>query len=156
GLGEQARSFVAGILDHLPPPMGLTTPPANSYPRIPPHLWSGAFPCWGGDNREAAGRGPPPPPRSGAGRRERQTVDAAATPRRALGAVLAAGLDGLRRGLALSEPVQADPGNLSEQERRVLGADPLPASLGEALERLEGDKVLLGALGEELARAYLA
>ncbi|NET53629.1 MAG: glutamine synthetase, partial [Merismopedia sp. SIO2A8] len=57
-LSEIARRFIAGILHHLPALMALTTPSTNSYRRIRPHCWSGAFRCWGMDNREAAIRVP--------------------------------------------------------------------------------------------------
>ena len=45
---------------------------------------------------------------------------------------------------------------LDDAERARLGIDPLPQTLGEALAALEADEVLLGALGEARARAYLA
>ncbi|MEM6401631.1 MAG: glutamine synthetase family protein, partial [Cyanobacteria bacterium P01_D01_bin.116] len=58
GISKTARSFIAGILEHLPSLMALTTPSVNSYRRILPHFWSGAFRVWGLDNREAAVRVP--------------------------------------------------------------------------------------------------
>jgi glutamine synthetase len=156
GLSPKARSFVAGILDHLPALMALTTPSTNSYRRIQPHFWSGAFRCWGVDNREAAVRVPSHPAGGGSSHWELKTVDASSNPHLALGAVLAAGLDGLRRGLDPGEPVQADPADLSEAERLARRVDPLPANLGAAIDQLAGDSLLLGALGPELARAFLA
>jgi glutamine synthetase len=83
-------------------------------------------------------------------------VDASANPYLALGAALAAGLDGVRRGLDLPAPVQVDPGNLSEGERQALRIEALPTNLGEALDALARDEVLLTALGPDLAKAYQA
>ncbi|MDN8836987.1 hypothetical protein Q0M54_14435, partial [Staphylococcus aureus] len=40
--------------------------------------------------------------------------------------------------------------------RERMGFDPLPASLGQALDALREDTVLLGSLGPARARAYLA
>src|SRR6185295_4847049 len=46
GLSGDARSFIAGVLAHLPGLCGLTAPSFNSYHRIVPHYWAGAFTCW--------------------------------------------------------------------------------------------------------------
>jgi glutamine synthetase len=156
GLSQTARAFMAGILQHLPALMALTTPSPNSYRRIRPHCWSGAFRAWGLDNREAALRIPSNPAPPSPTHVELKTVDASANPHLALAAVIAAGLDGVRRGLDPGEPVATDPGDLSEAERGARGIDPLPANLGEAIAHLRNDEILLNALGSELAQAYLA
>jgi glutamine synthetase len=151
-----ARQFMAGILEHLPALMAITTPIPNSYGRIRPHCWSGAFRCWGYDNREAAIRVPTNPEMPSPTHFELKTVDAASNPYMALGAVIAAGLHGVREGRELPHEVQADPGLLEESVRLEKGIDPLPSSLRTSLARLEQDDVLLGAMGSELARAFLA
>jgi glutamine synthetase len=155
-LSPLARCFVAGILAHLPALMALTTPSVNSYRRIRPHSWSGAFRCWGFDNREAAVRVPTFPEPPSPTHIELKTVDASANPYLALGAAIAAGLDGVRQGLSLAEPVQVDPGDLAESERKSRGIDALHRTLGDAIAGLERDAVLLEALGGDLAAAYLA
>jgi len=155
-LSPVARRFMAGILRHLPALMALTTPSVNSYRRIRPHCWSGAFRCWGFDNREAAIRVPTNPEAPSPTHFELKTVDASSNPYLALGAVIAAGLDGVRNGLELPEPVSVDPGIIPESERSAMGIDPLPTLLGDAIGRLEADEVLLKALKHDLARAYLA
>lgn len=155
-LSQVARRFIAGILHHLPALMAITTPSTNSYRRILPHTWSGAFRCWGMDNREAAVRVPSNPEEFSPTHFELKTVDAAANPYLALGAVIAAGLDGIRHCFELAEPVLVDPGTLTESERNKRQIDRLPTNLGEAIEQLSADKVLLNALGTELAQAYLA
>lgn len=155
-LSKIARRFIAGILHHLPALMAITTPSTNSYRRILPHSWSGAFRCWGMDNREAAVRVPSNPEEFSPTHFEVKTVDATANPYLALGAVIAAGLDGIRHCLELAEPVAVDPGILTESERTNREIDRLPTNLGEAIEHLSADKVLLNALGTELAQAYLA
>lgn len=155
-LSEIARRFMAGILHHLPALMALTTPSTNSYRRIRPHQWSGAFRCWGMDNREAALRVPSNPEEMSPTHFELKTVDASANPYLALGAVIAAGLDGVRHCLELGESVAIDPGHMTESERSGRGIERLPTTLGEAIEHLSSDKVLLNALGPELAQAYVA
>ena len=57
-LSAEARAFLAGVLEHLPALCGLTAPSFNSYRRIVPQYWAGAFTCWGHDNREAPIRVP--------------------------------------------------------------------------------------------------
>ena len=156
GLSEVARRFIAGILHHLPALMALTTPSTNSYRRIAPHSWSGAFRCWGMDNREAAVRVPSNPESPSPTHFEVKTVDPSANPYLALGAVIAAGVDGIRHCLELEEPVAVDPGTLTELERSERGIERLPSNLGEAIAQLRSNQVLLDALGGELAQAYLA
>jgi glutamine synthetase len=156
GVSETARAFVAGVLQHLPSLMALTTPSANSYRRLQPHFWSGAFRCWGMDNREAAVRVPSNPGSPSPTHIELKTVDASANPYLALGAVIAAGLDGIQHKLTLGDPMMTDPGHLSAEERRANGIDRLPENLGEAIAHLQQDSLLLTALGAELAQAFLA
>ena len=155
GLSQTAREFVAGILHHLPSLMALTTPSVNSYRRLLPHCWSGAYRCWGLDNREAAVRVPSNP--AGCPTHfELKTVDASANPYLALGAAIAAGVDGVQRSLEAPSPVTVDPGNLSPEDRTAQGIERLPSNLGEAIACLQENNVLLNALNPELSQAFLA
>ena len=156
GLSAVGRSFAAGVLDHLPALAALVAPTPNSYRRLRPQSWAGAYRCWGLDNREAAVRVPGSGPGKGSTHFELKTVDASSNPYLALGAVVAAGMDGVRRNLDPGPPLQVDPDTLSDEERARRKIEPLPASLDEALARLEADRVLLDALGPGLATAYLA
>jgi glutamine synthetase len=154
GLSTFGQHFIAGILAHLSGLTALTIPTRNSFRRIRPHFWAGAFRAWGYDNREAAvrvTRG-----KNGASRFELKTCDASANPYLALGAVIAAGLDGIQRVLALPPEVTIDPGHMPEAERHANGVDLLPSSLGQALAALAQDAVLLASLGTARARTYMA
>ncbi len=148
-LAPLGRQFLAGLLAHLPGLMALTVPSVNSYRRLQPHCWSGAFRCWGYDNREAALRVPTNASAPSPTHLEVKTVDATSNPYLALAGIIAAGLDGIERQLPLPEPVTVDPGTLPEAER-------LPVNLGEAIAALDADPLLCNALGPELARTYLA
>jgi glutamine synthetase len=158
GLSSEARSFVAGVLAHLPGLCGLTAPSFQSYRRIVPQYWAGAFGCWGFDNREAPVR----VPSTFAGSEEASTnvelkaADATCNPYLALGGLISAGLDGLERGLEPPEPVDVDPATIPEDERRARGIERLPATQADALDALEADELLIDALGPALARSYLA
>jgi glutamine synthetase len=158
GVSTLGYHFIAGVLDHLPALLALTCPSVNSYRRLQPHFWSSAYTAWGPDNREAAVRVPStfPSDRAGSTNAELKASDSSSNPYLALGGVLAAGLDGVRRKLEPGQPVLVDPGALSDGERRERGIQRYPTTLREALDRLDTDAVLMGALGPTLARAYLA
>ncbi len=157
-LSREARSFIAGVLEHLPGLCGLTAPSFNSYHRIVPQYWAGAYTCWGHDNREAPIR----VPSLFAGMEEASTnaeikaADATCNPYLAVGSLIAAGLDGIERGIEPPEPVEVDPATIPEDERAARGIVRLPATQEEALDALERDGVLVEALGPVLARSYLA
>jgi glutamine synthetase len=157
-LSADARSFMAGVLDHLPGLCGLTAPSFNSYHRIIPQYWAGAFVCWGHDNREAPVRVPSVfwGMEEASTNAELKAADASSNPYLAVGGLIAAGLDGLERGLEPPEPVEVDPATIDETEREARGIVRLPATQEEALEALARDDVLLNALGPVLAESYLA
>jgi glutamine synthetase len=158
GLSADARSFAAGALAHLPGLCGLTAPSFNSYRRIVPQYWAGAFTCWGFDNREAPLRVPSPfrGAEEASTNMELKAADASCNPYLAVGGLVAAGLDGLERELAPPEPVSIDPATIPDEERERRGIHRLPATQGEALDALEADAVLTSALGPVLAQSYLA
>jgi glutamine synthetase len=87
---------------------------------------------------------------------ELKPADHSGNPYLAFGAMLAAGLDGLRRELQPGEPQGVDPGNLTDADRERLGITPLPRTLCAALDALENDAVLTEALGPLLSSAYVA
>src|SRR5213075_1984823 len=126
-LSGEARSFIAGLLEHLPGLCGLTAPSFNSYHRIVPQHWAGAFTCWGHDNREAPLRLPSLfwGMEEASTNVELKAADATCNPYLAIGGLIAAGLDGIERGLAPPEPVEVDPATIAEDERDALGIRPL-------------------------------
>ena len=164
GLSAVGYHFLAGILAHLPGLVALTCGSVNSYRRLAPSTWSGAFACYGPDNREAAVRICSPIGSQGSVNLELKPIDSSGNPYLALGAFIYAGLDGIRRELDPGEPVLVDPATLPGREPDpTLADDPrlrlparLPASLREALGALSADPVLMSALGPLRSTAYLA
>jgi glutamine synthetase len=160
GLSTLGQQFVAGVLDHLPALVGLACPSFNSYRRLQPRSWSSAFTCYGPDNREAAVRlvSTYHGAEMASTNLELKACDNSCNPYLALGGLIVAGLDGVRRRAVLDEGRLAlvDPALLSDDERAARGIRRLPTSLGEALDALEADAVLMEALGELLRRSYLA
>jgi glutamine synthetase len=153
-LSPQGRAWIGGLLRHIHGLCALTIPSVNSYLRIRPHFWAGAYAAFGYENREAAVRVITPRRGPESMNLELKTVDGSANPYIALAGVIAAGMDGLRAGLDPGEPVDGDPGLLDEPERVRRGIVPIPRSLDAALEALATDSVLLEALGAPLARSY--
>jgi glutamine synthetase len=158
GVSELGYHFIAGVLNHLPSLLALTCPSYNSYRRLQPHFWSSAYTVWGPDNREGAIRVPSQfrSDRAGSTNAELKSSDSSSNPYLALGALLAAGLDGVKRRITPGEPTLIDPGNYSDEERTARGIRRFPTTLKEALDNLEKDSVLMNALGPLLSRAYLA
>ena len=157
GLSTLARQAIAGVLAHLPALLAMTTPSVNSFRRLQPHFWSSAYTAWGLENREAAVRVPTRywDDEEASTNLELKASDASANPFIALGGLIAAALDGIERGLDPGEPVNEDPGNLSDDERERRGIRRFPLTAQEALDELERDAVLTSALGEGLATEYL-
>jgi glutamine synthetase len=157
GLSDVALAFIGGVLAHLPALLALTAATVNSYRRLQPRFWCSAYTAWGPDNKEAAIR--LPSPARGAPMEstnfELKPSDPSSNPFLALGALLAAGLDGIATKRDPGEPTLVDPDTLSEAERKRRGIHRLPKSLGEALDALERDEVLREALGETLAKEYV-
>ncbi len=155
---DTAMHFIAGVLEHVPGLLAITCPSYNSYHRLQPHFWSSAYTAWGPDNREGAVRvvSRYKSNEEATANAKLKAADLSCNPYLAYGALIAAGLDGVRRKLDPGEPTMIDPGNYTDEERAKRGIKRYPTTLAEALDALERDTVLTGALGPLLARSYLA
>ncbi|MEU9410978.1 glutamine synthetase family protein [Streptomyces sp. NPDC048281] len=158
GLSELARAFIAGLLRHLPGLMALTCASVNSYHRLKPRMWAGAFGSYGPDNRETAIR----VPSRLCGREAASTniefkaCDSTANPYLALGALIHAGMDGVRHGWDPGPALSADPNELTPEELARAGVIHLPQSLEEAIVALEADDLLMSVLGPMRRALYPA
>jgi glutamine synthetase len=158
GLSQLGKYFIGGVLRHIRGLVAITCGSPNSYRRLLPHYWSSAYGAYGFDNREGAIRIP-----SVFWGREAESInlelkcsDHSGNPYLAMGALLAAGLDGINNKIDPGEPQEIDPGNYSDEERQRRGIRRLPTSLDEALDELRNDRVLMEALGSLLATSYIA
>jgi len=156
GLSKVGYQFLSGVIAHLPGLVALTCGTVNSYRRLAPQMWSGAFACYGPDNREAAVRICSPIGTAGSVNLELKPVDSTGNPYLALGAFIYAGIDGIRRSLDAGEPLLVDPATLEPAERERLSVARLPSNLRIALDALEADTYLMSALGSLRSTAYLA
>lgn len=138
-LSAIGEHFVAGLVHHLPALSGITAPSAASYYRLRPNRWAPTWANLGIQDRGASIRVCPvfgnadPAPQFNV---EYRVADAAASPYMALGAVVWAGLDGIRQARTLRPPPKQNFWDMSDAEREAAGVRPLPRSLGEALDRL--------------------
>jgi len=108
------------------------------------------FVSYGFNNRTQMLRIPAP------GRIEDRTVDGSCNPYLAATAVLAAGLDGIEKGLDAGDPTtELNLHEVTEQQRKDLGVELLPANLLDATRELERDEVLRAALGSTAREDYV-
>jgi glutamine synthetase len=128
----------------------------NSYKRLYGGGEAPAYVCWGHNNRSAMIRVPMYKPQKGQSTRiEVRTLDSACNPYLAFAVLLSAGLKGVEEGYELPAEAEDDVWNLTEAERRVLGIDPLPQNLAEAIAVMEGSELLAETLGEQVFDFFL-
>ncbi|MBW3592065.1 MAG: glutamine synthetase family protein [Actinobacteria bacterium] len=158
GLTDEAAAFTAGILGHLRELMAVYAPSTMSYVRLVPHHWSGAYTCWGRENREAALRFV----RGTVGTVERsanielKVVDGSSNPYLAAACLIGSGLAGLDEARDLPEPLTEDPADVTAERAEELGIQRLPADLAEAIEGFERSPVAADILGGPLHQAFAA
>ncbi|MGV9266875.1 type III glutamate--ammonia ligase [Kitasatospora sp. NPDC003701] len=137
GLSPLAYSFVAGIVEHARALQAVIAPTVNSYKRTGAlssrsgATWTPRLAGYGGNDRTRFVRVPD------GNRIELRGGDGAANPYLAAAVALAAGLDGIERGL--------DPGEPGEPGAAAKGPE-LPPTLLHAVEALQADDVVSGAL----------
>jgi glutamine synthetase len=152
-LSKNALFFIGGILEHAPGMLAITNPLVNSYKRLVPGYEAPTTVAWSASNRSAMIR---VPVRRGVGTRaELRIPDPTANPYLALSAILAAGLNGIAEKLEPPPPIQRDVYDMSVRDKRRHKVKNLPTTMREALNELEGDRVIRDALGDHIYHHYL-
>jgi glutamine synthetase len=155
-LDPAGEAWLAGLLDALPALLAVGAPSVASYLRLQPQRWAAPWQCWGRENREAALRliaGSAAT--QGAGSNvELKVFDASSNPYLVAGAAVAAGLDGISRGLRLPPEMTIDPASLDAAALEAAGVKRLPTSLADALAAWEANDVIRLAMGPTLARMW--
>jgi glutamine synthetase len=153
GLSVLGEQFTAGILHHMPALAAITTPAVCSYYRLMPDRWAPTWANVGSQDRAAGLR--ICPGSASAFNVEYRVADASANPYLALGALIHAGADGVENRLSL--PVQ--PGTafaeMTVEERRAAGMQPLPRTLAEALDNLRDTPAAGKWFGQEFLDLFL-
>ncbi|MGP0101582.1 MAG: glutamine synthetase [Solirubrobacteraceae bacterium] len=160
-LSELGGSFAAGILRHARALSALTAASPVSGARLQPHRWSAGAVCLAQRNREALLRIPPVVELADADpaaqlHLEYRGADAVANPHLALGAILRAGLQGVREQLPAPPILDRDPAQLDAEEAERFGVGALPATLDESLRALADDHTARGWMAPLLYDAYVS
>jgi glutamine synthetase len=158
GLSSVAKSYIAGILAHARGMIAVLAPLVNSYKRLVPGYEAPTYLTWGRINRSALVRVPMVSPgKSIEGTRaEVRCPDPSSNTYLAFAAMIAAGLDGVEKGLALAEPVEESLFEMDAAHLAERGIRELPGTLGEALDELERDDVIREALGDHVFEHFVA
>ena len=152
-LSNIALQWIAGLLNHAAGMVAITNPLVNSYKRLTPRFEAPTNIAWSAANRSAMIR---IPARRGVGTRsELRMPDPACNPYLALGAMLAAGLDGIDNKLEPAPPIQRNIYDMSVRDRRRHKIKELPGTLSEALEALKKDQYIQDALGAHIAEHFI-
>lgn len=145
-LSQTGRYFCGGILNHARALAAISNPTTNSYHRLVPGYEAPAYIAWSGSNRSAIIRVPQHfkgEKYASLKRLEFRAPDPASNPYLVFSAVLAAGLDGIKKKIDPGEQVREDIFKMTKTERKQRGINFLPANLGEALDSLESDRKFL-------------
>jgi glutamine synthetase len=155
-LSDIAKSYIAGLLYHARATCAVTNQWVNSYKRLVSGYEAPVYICWAHRNRSALVRVPMyKPGKEKATRVELRSPDPACNPYLAFSVMLAAGLDGIRRGLELPADVTDNIYEMSNSERASAGIGQLPESLNEALAEMEKSDLVREALGDQVFEWFL-
>ena len=171
-------SFMASVLEHLPGLCGFTMPQAVSYDRVVDDSWTGGtWVAWGTQNREVPLRRVGATKDGEGSRWEVRCLDGMANVYLALGAIVGAGLAGLRDGAEMkmgdctsttlpfpryrtrwhADTCLGNPKKFSDNQKQELGITRrLPTTLQQALQALKDDADLSNALAPGLVHHYLS
>ena len=154
GLSKLAYHFMAGILAHAPALTALAAPTVNSYKRLvvgrslTGATWAPAYISYGNNNRYTVVRIP-------YGRLELRLPDGASNPYLVTAAVIAAGLDGVKRELDAGPGTKDNLYDYSPAQLKQHGIGILPQNLNEAIRAFEEDTVIRDALGNSLSEEFI-
>ncbi|MFA4905226.1 MAG: type I glutamate--ammonia ligase [Candidatus Margulisiibacteriota bacterium] len=144
-----AYSFLAGQLKHAKALSAVVAPTVNSYKRLVSGYEAPVYICWAQINRSALIRIPRySPGREQSTRMELRCPDPSCNPYLAFAAMLAAGMDGVEKGLTPPKPVEEDVYKLEPHQLEKMKVDMLPFSIKRAVEELKTDKVVSESLGK--------
>jgi len=155
-LSQLGRYFIGGLLDHARALAAIVAPTVNSYKRLVPGYEAPVYMVWSRANRSACVRVPVYHRGDKNKRVEFRPPDPSSNPYLAFSAILAAGLDGIRRRIDPGDPIDEDVYKMGPERRAALGIKELPGSLKEAIEELESDNEFLRPIfPKELIETYI-
>ena len=153
GLSDDAYHFIGGIIKHARGMSAITNPLVNSYKRLVPGYEAPVYIAWSAKNRSPLIR--IPASRGNGTRVELRNPDPTANPYLVLALCLAAGLDGIKNKIEVTESVDCNIYEMTPGERRAAGIENMPADLKEAVDCLVADEFLCSVLGEHITTKYV-
>lgn len=153
GLSREAYSFMAGIMEHIKAITAIANPTVNSYKRLVPGYEAPVYITWATRNRSPLIR--VPSAQGEATRIELRSPDPSCNPYLTFAVILAAGLDGIKRGLTPPAPVEKNIYQLSGEERLAAGIECLPENLYQALQALQNDRLITETLGAHATSRFI-
>jgi len=155
-LSKTAKHFLAGILMYVPEMTLVLNQWINSYKRLVPGYEAPVYVTWAQRNRSDLVRIPSyKPGKESAVRIELRSPDPACNPYLAFSAILAAGLEGIKKKLEPPAPTEENVFELSDEERRRRDIRTLPGSLQDAINLAKTSKLLRQALGDHVLESFL-
>jgi len=150
-LSKVGKSYIAGLLAHIKEIALVTNQWVNSYKRLVPGYEAPVYICWSRRNRSAMVRVPLyKPGKENATRIELRNPDPACNPYLAFAAMLAAGLDGIEKGMELPPEASNNIYHMTDEERAAAGIDSLPEDLYQAIKEFEKSSFAREALGDHV------
>jgi glutamine synthetase len=153
GLSNSAYNFIAGLLTHVKGMVAVTNPLVNSYKRLVPGYEAPCYLAWSASNRSALIR--IPAARGQSTRVELRCPDPACNPYLALAVCLAAGLDGIEKGLTPPAEITENIFAMDSEQRGANNIDSLPGSLIDAVDLLCSDDLIKDTLGDHVYTSYV-
>lgn len=155
-LSDIGKHYTAGLLTHAQEITSVTSQWVNSYKRLVPGYEAPVYICWAQMNRSALIRVPMyKPGKEKATRIEYRSPDPACNPYLAFSAMLAAGLQGIRKKYRLGAPANDNIYHMGEEERQALGIASLPDDLLEAVRITEKSALVKECLGEKVFEYFI-
>jgi len=152
-LSKEAYQFIAGVLTHAKAMCAITNPTVNSYKRLVPGYEAPVYLAWSTRNRSPLIR--IPEARGNSTRVEMRHPDPSCNPYLALAVALAAGLDGIKKGMEPPQGVSENIYDMDEATRKEKCIDSLPANLNDAIAELKKSSLMKETLGEHLFQRYI-
>lgn len=155
-LSKTAYHFLAGQMHHAQGMAAILNPLVNSYKRLVPGYEAATYICWARQNRSALIRIPSyVPGKESSTRMEIRCPDPCANPYLAFAVLLKAGLDGIKKKMTPTDPVEEDVFKFSDEKLYSKKINLLPHSLWQAIKSLKENKVIQSVLGPGLCEKYI-
>jgi len=152
GLSTVCKHFIGGMLKHAKAITAITNPTVNSYKRLVPGYEAPVNVAWSLGNRSALIR--VPMARGKATRIEYRSPDPTCNAYLAFAVMLAAGLDGVEKGIEPPPAVEENIFEMDERKRAEHAIEQLPGTLKEAIDKARTSELVKEVLGDHIYQKF--